>query len=351
MDNIKEPLQRILAKSHWHASKQIIKQGKNGLNFACPVCGDSTKDTTKKRAWILTDKAEPYFYCHHECGGMSLPNFFKHFGETYTAPEENDFFQTPVKLAPKYKYDPKEMALSEISKLAVPIGTIMETFGATRIDENMPGWDYLVQRNLTPYKDYFLYWPEKHRLIILNTLHEPATVRRWNESGYYFQSECDVIGFQARALGNQSVKYITYTLEKIRAEAGLDYRPAPGTEDYVKLLSQVFYSTHVDWESTVLITEGPLDALFLENSIALTGASKSHPKIDRNHHCQYIFDNDKTGKEKQDQKVKSYTNKMQYNWFKLCKQIGNDNIKDINDVVNHCVINNINIPKFKDYLI
>ncbi len=351
MDKIKEPLQRILAKSHWHTSKQSIKENKHGLNFACPVCGDSDKDTTKKRAWILTDKAEPYFFCHHECGGMSLPNFFKHFGETYEVSERNDFFLTPVKAKPKWKYDPKQMALTEISRLAVPLKTIIETFGAERIDENHPEWNYLVQRNLQDYKDYFLYWPSKHRLIILNTVEEPYTVRKWNQDGYYTDIDCNVIGFQARGLGNHQVKYITYTLEKIRGECGLDYRPAPGTEDYVKVLSQVFFSTHVDWEDTVLITEGPIDALFLENSIALTGASKRHDKIDINYHCQYIFDNDTTGLEQQKDKAIKYPNKQIFSWKRLCKQIGNSDVKDINDVVNHCVKSGIPIPKFKEYFL
>ena len=152
MEKIKQTLQRILITHHWNEGKQKIKESKTGLNFACPKCGDSYKDSTKKRAWILTDKAEPYFYCHHECGGSSLKAFFEEFGETWDDDAAFDFFAGPIKVKPKYNYDPKQMALSEVSRLAVPIDYIIKGFGAQRIDEKHPIWDYLVSRNIQDYK-------------------------------------------------------------------------------------------------------------------------------------------------------------------------------------------------------
>lgn len=351
MEDIKEKLNQVLLKTHWHENKHKILESKSGYNFACPMCGDSDKDTTKKRAWILTDKAEPYFFCHHECGGWSTEKFFKHFGIKYEQPEGNDFFTGPVKVKPHYRYDARHMAMSEVSNLAVSIDTILETFKCQRIDENHPQWSYLVSRNLQEHKHYFLYWPEKHRLIILNTLNEPSLENQWDEFGIKQVSNPKVIGFQARGLGNHKVRYITYTLEKIRGEAGLSYRPKPGTEDYVKVMSQVFFSTHVQWDDLVLITEGPIDALFLPNSISISGASKRYDKMDANYHCQYIFDNDSTGIQKQKEKCVKWPNKQMYNWKRLLNSIGTTGLKDINDVVNYCQENGIDKPEFKDYLI
>jgi hypothetical protein len=349
-DKIKEELQQILDQTHVHEKKREIKETKNSYQFSCPVCGDSTKDVSRKRAHILFDKANPYFYCHHECGGMSMEKFYSHFNMKWVEEEDFGFFTTPIKSTPKLKYDVREESLREIGRLAVPVDLLIEGFGMTRIDENHAEWQYLVSRNLQQYKDYFLYWPKNHRLVILNTIDEPELEQRWNKDGYYTVSSCRVIGFQARGLGNHKLKYITYTLEKLRGELGLEYKVKRGCEDNVKLLSQVFYSTHIDWTQDVLITEGPLDALFLDNSISLTGATKSISKLDQNYLCQYIFDNDNTGKEKQFEKVKKFQ-KQGYNWVGLCKQIGCDTVKDINDVVNHCVNTNQPIPKFKEYLI
>lgn len=349
MDNIEEKLQEVLNKTHDHPEKCKIKKTKTGYNFACPVCGDSHTHTSKKRAHILTDKAEPYFFCHHECGAMKLHTFFEHFGIKPPVEDIFTFFDAPVKVKPKYKYDAREMALLEISRLAVPIDTVEKTFDLTRIDESMPVWDYICSRNLQDHIEYLRYWPNANRLVILNTVNPPTQVRKWNEEGYYVEYYCDVIGFQARALGDHNVKYLTYSLEKICGESGLAYNPKPGTEDYIKSLSNTYYSTHVDWSKHVLIVEGPIDALFIENGIALTGSTKRHTGLDKNADCWYLFDNDEPGKKKQFEK-KEYCNKPTFNWIGLQQTIGGK-VKDINDVVNHCKLTDQPVPNFIEYFI
>ena len=62
-----------------------------------------------------------------------------------------------------------------------------------------------------------------------------------------------------------------------------------------------------------------------------------------------IFDNDKAGKSKQNEK-RTYYKKPMFNWNGLCKTIG-ANAKDWNDVVNHCKSHSIQLPKIKEYFI
>lgn len=347
--DLKQKLQQVLDQAHQDHEKMQIKETKSGYNFACPHCGDSYTQLTKKRAHILTDKAEPYFFCHHECGPMSLEDFFRPFGITPPVEDVFTFFDKPVKIPQRFKYDPKEMALSEISRLAVPIETVERTFGLLRIDESTPCWDYICSRNLQDHVEYLRYWPRLDRLVILNTLHEPEAQRCWNETGYYIETRSNVIGFQARSLNGSDPKYLTYSLEKIRGESGLDYRVKAGCEDYVKSLSNTYYSTHADWTEQVLIVEGPIDALFVPNGIALTGSTKRHKGLDGNPNCLYLFDNDEAGKKKQFEKAQ-YCNKPGYNWVGLQKDIGG-NVKDINDIINHCAETEQPIPQLKNYFI
>lgn len=351
-DDIKTNLQKILVETHWHEKKHEIVDKTKGFSFSCPMCGDSDENTSKKRAGVWFDKSNPYFYCHHECGGISMEKFFKHFNIVYNEDIVSDFFSAPISVKPTYKYNPRAMALSEISRLSIPVKYIEEGLKCERIIEGTPCWKYLESRNLLEKIEYFRYWPKYNRLIILNTLHEPTLVKTWNEDGYFIKTDCNVIGFQARALGQSNMKYITYTLEKLCGELVLPYNPKPGTEEFIKKLSATFFSTHVDWTVPVLITEGPIDALFLENSIALTGVSKSNLKIDTNYLCEYIFDNDDTGKREQTNKSINYQKRI-FNWNKLCSDINADvkDIKDINDVVNFCAAGNITLPIFKEYFI
>lgn len=351
-EEIKGNLQSILDTTHWHQSKQKIIDKPKGFSFACPVCGDSNENTHKKRGGIWFDKWDPYFYCHHECGGLSMTNFFSYFNIKYELEQQSEFFSSPVMLKPSYKYDPHIMALTQISELSVDISYIEEGLGCLRINENMPCYSYIKSRNLLDYIEYFRYWPKYNRLIILNTLEPPHPQRVWDVNGYRFECRPKVLGFQARALGPSNLKYITYTLEKICSELSLPYKPKPGTEEFVKKLSNTFFSTHVDWNQDVLITEGAFDALLLPNAIALSGATKTNVKLDTNYLCQYIFDNDETGKKEQAQKTVKYQKSI-FNWQALCHDLGAEpnQIKDINDVVNFCKQNDITIPNYKKYFV
>ena len=262
-----------------------------------------------------------------------------------------DFFQSPINVKPTYRYDPREMALTQISQLAVPVSYIEEGYGCERIDPTHKVWSYLESRNLQQYSEYFRYWPKWNRLIILNTVEAPELERRWNADGYYDEVHCSVIGFQARSLDGKTPKYLTYTLEKICAEISMPYKPKPGTEEMIKKLSNTFFSTHVDWTSQVVITEGPLDALFIDNAIGLSGATKTNAKLDNNYLCQYLFDNDTTGRREQTNKAIKFQKAM-FDWKSLLNDIECDEqLKDWNDVVNHCKKSDITLPELNKYFI
>ena len=347
--DIEDKLQRILDKSHASENKRKFKKANKAIKFACPKCGDSSKNDSLKRAAICFDKAEPYFYCHHECGGQSIHKFFEEFGETYS---DNvfDFFTGPIKVKRKLRYDPKQMALEEVSRLAMDLDRVKLTYGLESIDENHPVYSYVSKRQLTHKLDYLLYWPKAKRLVILNCLQSPCLERRWNEQGDYLHLGAKVIGFQARDLTNKaSVKYLTYSLERMRADSDLVYDPKEGCEDYIKMMGGVFFSTEIDTSKQILVTEGPIDAMCLPNAMALCGSSKNITKIDENPNIHYVFDNDETGLRKA--KDKMLLGKTMFNWPMLLRKIGVDNLKDINEVVMHCKMTDQEIPEFKSFIV
>ena len=56
----------------------LLKQVRSNLwNSRCPICGDSTKNRSKKRLYIYA-KAQDLFVKCHNCGhGSTLGNFIK----------------------------------------------------------------------------------------------------------------------------------------------------------------------------------------------------------------------------------------------------------------------------------
>jgi len=345
-------VEQILAQVHQHPQKLKVKSEKNKLSFACPVCGDSNKDMNRKRAHILFDKSEPYFYCHHECGGMSMSRFYKHFNKEWKS-EEFSFFTGPIQAKGSYRYDPKVMAMHEISRMSIDVYDVMKYFGLNNIKKDSAAFKYLERRNLHHLTEWMA-WSEKwQRICIFNPICEPTIKKGWGPDGTRYLRSMRVLGFQARDItGTQSAKYLTFSLEKIYGKMGLKWNPKPGTEDYIKLMSNTYYSTLINPYETMLITEGPLDALLLPNAMAITGVAKTNPKLDRNPLAQYIFDNDASGRKKQSEQWSKHgdTTKI-FDWESIVRDFGADGIKDINDLWSHCIKTGHEFPDVKKYLI
>ena len=50
---IKNSIQLILNKVHSNSNKLEIKESHDRWKFACPICGDSHKDTSQKRGHLF----------------------------------------------------------------------------------------------------------------------------------------------------------------------------------------------------------------------------------------------------------------------------------------------------------
>ena len=351
-DKIKSEVEKILQTAHSHPKKMEVKVEKDKFSFACPVCGDSEKDVSRKRAHILFNRSEPYFHCHHECGSMSMHKFYQHFGMQYVD-DVFDFFSGPIKVKQKYTYDPKLMALTEISRLSVHIMDVMRAFGLQNIKPDDDAYKYLESRNILHLAHHMAYSPKMKRLIIFNTLAEPDYEQQPGPNGMRLLRSAKVVGFQGRDItGKQDVKYLTWSLEKIVGQCGLQWNPKRGCEDYIRLMANTYYSTHVNPHKPMLVVEGPIDALLLPNCMALTGASKTNKNLDQNPMAQYIFDNDETGKKKSTQlwTTNQQTTKI-FDWSSICKQYNNDKIKDINDLWSHCKQTNQEFPDVNKFFI
>jgi hypothetical protein len=89
-----------------------------------------------------------------------------------------------------------------------------------------------------------------------------------------------IFGFQGRSLKkNSKVKYITIILD--------DTHP------------KIYGLDKVDWNKTVYIVEGPLDSMFIDNSIAMVGADIDHMFFITNFETNFvmIYDNEKRNKQ------------------------------------------------------
>ena len=91
----------------------------------------------------------------------------------------------------------------------------------------------------------------------------------------------------------------------------------------------------VDLSRDFTLFEGPIDAMFMTNSIGLTGVKKQIVDFNEIPTARYFFDNDIEGKTRMIEKLKS--GQTVFLWDKFLKDfnIPHKKIKDLNDLVKY----------------
>lgn len=342
LDNIEEKVQRILDSKFKKDSfyKRQIDHFSDRINFACPFCGDSLRDPRKKRFNIYLNSLSCHcFNCNHHSG---INSFLKQFDEELSSEDKiqvHEIQQSAKKFERRLSNKQSSFAFQLLDKLAIPKKIMFDTLKLTTPYKSQECSDYLNSRNINIKQwKYFAYNEKTKELYILN-----------------INSNDRIIGMQIRQLDPNSRKsrYLTRSLSKIYSEMfkkdisvliekllksmdnGDKYiMEEDGIENIqanLDRLSGLFNVMNVDMNIPITIVEGPIDSLFLQNSIALQGATKLNDYFDDMKMVRFLFDNDKTGKEYSLKKLKS--NKKTFLWGMYLKKMNIKNkVKDINDL-------------------
>lgn len=268
------------------ARKQEGYSSSNGvLNFRCPICKDSKKSRSKRRAYLYQRDGKWFFHCHNICGAMLGSYWLKtHFPDSYT-----QYISSVIQGAPEMTQVPFTRKTPEPPKsnYFVPINE-----GTGELFELAKG--YCEKRKLL--KSVWSKFLVADRGIYKDRLIIPF----YRKGGSYEF-------FQGRALKGQEPKYLSKS----------------GAKEFYNM---DFLDKTVDY----VVLEGPLDASFVRNSIALVGANltQSTLKIFTGP-CHFWLDNDETGKLKSKKLLEmGYS---VFNWKKFTKATGFDG-KDVNDL-------------------
>jgi len=313
--------------------KQQIKKTVDGLNFACPFCGDSATDVRKKRAhFILKGNWSGNFKCFN-CGKfMKINNFFRAFDVPMSL-SAISYVNEHVTNLTTFHTNSNEVTSEVLDKSSVIQYSVKKDYikkylGLYEIDKNninsVEGYNYLIDRCQYNFNN-FLYDPRGKYIVILNIVDTDK-----------------VFGIQIRDItGKKKAKYLTMSLSKIHNKILKDDIEIPSN---VEALSTVFNIFNIDLYRPILVTEGPFDAFLLPNCIATSGASKS---IGIDLPFWFVYDSDKTGNEHAMKMLEKGYNVFM--WEKLKKDLGLPNKNpyssnkfkwDINDVIKWCRDNN-----------
>lgn len=317
---------RVLQYNHADAEKKQVLEGRDRLNFACPYCGDSTTNLRKKRGNLYWN--DLYIHCYNCSAHVSLDTFLEDFNLNFEGEERADVINyiKENKKSISYGESLDFYLFDKIQKLALTFDELMVGFNIYPINTlTYRAYPYLKSRLLQHKLKQFGYDPRKKELYVFN-----LTV------------DGKIIGFQTRELEGTGPKYKTWNIQRIydRLNKSLDL---PEEEiDNLNKISMLFGILTADLSRPFTIFEGPIDAMFMTNSIGLTGVKKQIVDFNEIPTARYFFDNDFEGKTRMMEKLKS--GQTVFLWDKFLKDynILHKKIKDLNDLVKYEYENRIN---------
>ena len=277
---------------------QKFKRVKENLyNFRCCLCGDSQKNKSKTRGYLYAVKTNTNFKCHNCGASMSFNNFLKELDPTLHKQYTLEKF--------KEGYTGKNFVVEE-PKFEFSKPVFQKKLNLPKASSNQIAKEYLEKRQLNPEKFYFA---DKFQEWV-NT-QKPTYSRIVKDERRIviplYTREGEIFGFQGRALGPNSVKYITVILDDS--------------------IPKLYGLNKVNANETVYIVEGPFDSEFVENGIAMCGADVDVSSCNFKD-VVYVFDNEPRNREicSRMNKIIEGGNKITV-WSKSIQQ------KDINDMI------------------
>ena len=293
----------------------------NLANCRCPICGDSQKNKSKARGFFY-QKADSYFYKCHNCNhSCNLYNFLNHVSsqlakeyslerwksgkdKNKTPLKENDMFK---KLKKKPEFKTKDKILNHIECIT----ELPETHNAVKF----------VNMRVIPKQHWrYLYYSSDFGSFMKRL--DPETRQMVGKEERlvipFFNKEGDVVAVQGRSINFKDESNARYTAKYI-------------TVKHDKSIDRLWYGMwRANPSKRIYVVEGPIDSMFLQNSVAMVGAGALDviPKRFKNSAMTFILDN-----EPRNPQICSYIEKLIGMGNQVCIWPENISEKDINDLV------------------
>jgi len=282
------------------------KNSKN-YEFRCWYCGDSKKSQSKKRG-NLYQIGTSYNYKCFNCGkSVSFSTFLKDLDPSLHDQYILEKYKETGPRLKKVEIKPK----NETPKLRI-IKKYFDLPLISQLNKEHFAKQYLENRKIPKHYLDELYFCEKFKEWT-NTQKHTFDKVEYDEPRIIIPliNKGEIFGFQGRSLNkNSKVKYITIILD--------DAPP------------KIYNLDKPDYKKTVYVVEGPIDSMFLDNSIAMVGADIDKMFFLSNFETDFVmvYDNEKRNKQIVDRMEKAIEMRLPIViWPNDLKQ------KDINDMI------------------
>eukprot|EP00697_Spironema_sp_BW2_P008574 gnl/Spiro4/23205_TR11465_c0_g1_i1.p2 gnl/Spiro4/23205_TR11465_c0_g1~~gnl/Spiro4/23205_TR11465_c0_g1_i1.p2 ORF type:complete len:340 (+),score=20.12 gnl/Spiro4/23205_TR11465_c0_g1_i1:2462-3481(+) len=250
------------------------------FNFRCALCYDSHKNKHKKRGYIYVADGRYRYHCHNCGASMPFLRFLKDFDVRLYQEYNREV------MVAKGRRGPEKTIAPEDAPIVVKNNELRALSTIAALPEDHTARRYLDSRQL-PKKFYpKLYYADNFREFT-NSLFpgkfehpevpDPRIVIPLIDEKNF------LVGYQGRSLSTKcenDLRYITIMLDKTKP--------------------RLFGADRVDYSKTFYVTEGPFDACFLHNSLAVCGASIALELLKngkQNQNAVVVYDNERRNAE------------------------------------------------------
>lgn len=233
--------------------------GNDIYNFRCPFCGDSKSNRNKARGYFFPVDNTAVFKCHN-CGkSVSLSGFLKEIDHGLFTQYKLEKFGKPKK-ADKPEIDLSSSRLSEFTSKTKDI--LKNCYRLSNVPEDLvPVLEYARGRRIP---DVLF-----EKIYAARSLNEISQhIDRYREKRFpnfkvlvipFFRRDGSYSYIQCRSIDPDvldNFRFITFEIDSDAPKLWGEFR--------------------VNWLKPVYILEGPIDAMFIENGLALAGASHNN---------------------------------------------------------------------------
>jgi transcription elongation factor Elf1 len=230
------------------------KRKSSGLyNFSCPLCGDSQSIKSRARAYIYEKKGKSAFHCHNCGASMGVSNFIKMIDQSVY----NEYVMEKLR---GNKTEEQLDLENFVNKMKKPVflkeGPLKGLKKISQLSPDSPAKQLVVSRKIpTPYHAKLFLCPNfksfTNNLISGKFSNESLQKDETRILIPFFDKNKKLHAYQGRSIGKSEPRYITIVLDEETPKIyGLDT---------------------VDDRYNIYVFEGPIDSMFIHNSIATAG--------------------------------------------------------------------------------
>jgi len=250
---------------------------RNIFNFRCPVCGDSQKNKSKARGFIFAKDDSGYLYHCHNCNiTLDLEKLIQQLDPSLHAEYVKD------RLSEKYSGTQRVKRKTDVEILAdkmkkpkfIQFSCLLNLKKISQLEWNHPAKKYVVDRHIpNKYHSKLFYAPKFKKFT--NSFLPGKFANEFKDEPRLIIPLIDqnknLLGFQGRSFDPKSnLRYLTIMLD--------EHHP------------KIFNLDECDQSKTHYIFEGPIDSMFVRNSIAMAGGSIDWNFVNDN--SVFVYDNE-----------------------------------------------------------